>query len=124
MIGLILLTRFMHVVVRGRVINLSSAVFCKEKKWSSFFPEIISSGISTMADVPMHMGTTRKMSYGSYNGKLSSVEGKTPFLIGVAGGTASGKVGLFFSRFRETIKLNGGPKTFVTKFSRKNDSKH
>lgn len=26
------------------------------------------------------------------NGKLSVTEGKTPFLIGVAGGTASGKV--------------------------------
>lgn len=27
-----------------------------------------------------------------YNGKINGVEGKTPFLIGVAGGTASGKV--------------------------------
>nr|CAD7446725.1 unnamed protein product [Timema bartmani] len=28
-----------------------------------------------------------------FNGKINGVEGKTPFLIGVAGGTASGKVG-------------------------------
>ena len=27
-----------------------------------------------------------------FNGKLNATEGKTPFLIGVAGGTASGKV--------------------------------
>lgn len=27
-----------------------------------------------------------------YNAKMNGVEGKTPFLIGVAGGTASGKV--------------------------------
>nr|CAD7267036.1 unnamed protein product [Timema shepardi] len=26
-----------------------------------------------------------------FNGKINGVEGKTPFLIGVAGGTASGK---------------------------------
>lgn len=31
------------------------------------------------------------MSVNRFNGKLSSMEGKTPFLIGVAGGTASGK---------------------------------
>lgn len=90
--------------VRARVPNnlsiLSGAnratVIRREKQCSSFFPEIIKSGISTMADVSIHMGTTRKMSYGSYNGKLSGVEGKTPFLIGVSGGTASGKVSLFF----------------------------
>lgn len=28
--------------------------------------------------------------------KMNGVEGKTPFLIGVAGGTASGKVGVMF----------------------------
>lgn len=28
-----------------------------------------------------------------FNGKVNGIEGKTPFLIGVAGGTASGKVG-------------------------------
>jgi hypothetical protein len=28
--------------------------------------------------------------------KMNGVEGKTPFLIGVAGGTASGKVGIMF----------------------------
>ncbi|XP_015605821.1 probable uridine-cytidine kinase isoform X2 [Cephus cinctus] len=44
----------------------------------------------TMADVSMNMGITRKMSFG-FNGKLNGVEGKTPFLIGVSGGTASGK---------------------------------
>lgn len=32
------------------------------------------------------------MSVQRFNGKLSTVEGKTPFLIGVSGGTASGKV--------------------------------
>ncbi|KAL1138755.1 hypothetical protein AAG570_008817 [Ranatra chinensis] len=31
------------------------------------------------------------MSSTRFNGKISSIEGKTPFLIGVAGGTASGK---------------------------------
>ncbi|KAK9499093.1 hypothetical protein O3M35_003604 [Rhynocoris fuscipes] len=31
------------------------------------------------------------MSVQRFNGKISSVEGKTPFLIGVSGGTASGK---------------------------------
>ncbi|XP_033229330.1 uridine-cytidine kinase isoform X2 [Belonocnema kinseyi] len=85
--------------VRARVPNSLSilcranraTVLCREKKCFLFFPEIIKSGISTMADVSIHMGTTRKMSYGSYNGKLSGVEGKTPFLIGVSGGTASGK---------------------------------
>lgn len=29
---------------------------------------------------------------GKFNGKVNGIEGKTPFLIGVAGGTASGKV--------------------------------
>lgn len=29
---------------------------------------------------------------GRYNGRINGVEGKSPFLIGVAGGTASGKV--------------------------------
>lgn len=27
-----------------------------------------------------------------FNGKVNGIEGKTPFLIGVGGGTASGKV--------------------------------
>lgn len=45
----------------------------------------------TMADMPANVGTTRKMSFG-INGKLNGIEGKTPFLIGVSGGTASGKV--------------------------------
>lgn len=51
----------------------------------------------TMADVSMNigntigMGTSRKMSCG-LNGKMNGIEGKTPFLIGVSGGTASGKV--------------------------------
>jgi len=31
---------------------------------------------------------------GRFNGKMNGMEGKTPFLIGVAGGTASGKVSL------------------------------
>ena len=72
-----------------------ATVFC-EKEEFFLSSEIIFSRISTMADVPMHMGCTRKMSYGSYNGKMSGVEGKTPFLIGVSGGTASGKVSRFF----------------------------
>ncbi|XP_043275057.1 uridine-cytidine kinase isoform X2 [Venturia canescens] len=49
---------------------------------------------STMADVTMSngngMGTSRKMSI-NLNGKSNGAEGKTPFLIGVSGGTASGK---------------------------------
>lgn len=49
-----------------------------------------------MADVALNMGTTRKMSFG-LNGKLNGVEGKTPFLIGVSGGTASGKVSSDFT---------------------------
>ncbi|XP_011304648.1 LOW QUALITY PROTEIN: probable uridine-cytidine kinase [Fopius arisanus] len=43
-----------------------------------------------MADVPMNMGPNRKMSFGFTN-KLNGIEGKTPFLIGVSGGTASGE---------------------------------
>ncbi|XP_014232428.2 probable uridine-cytidine kinase isoform X1 [Trichogramma pretiosum] len=43
-----------------------------------------------MADITINMGTTRKLSMG-INGKLNGVEAKTPFLIGVSGGTASGK---------------------------------
>ncbi|XP_063974205.1 uridine-cytidine kinase isoform X1 [Diachasmimorpha longicaudata] len=43
-----------------------------------------------MADVPMNMGSNRKMSFG-FSNKLNGIEGKTPFLIGVSGGTASGK---------------------------------
>ncbi|XP_011340130.1 probable uridine-cytidine kinase isoform X2 [Ooceraea biroi] len=43
-----------------------------------------------MADIPTNVGVTRKMSFG-INGKLNGVECKTPFLIGVSGGTASGK---------------------------------
>ncbi|XP_077268285.1 uridine-cytidine kinase isoform X2 [Temnothorax americanus] len=43
-----------------------------------------------MADMPANMSVTRKMSFG-INGKLNGVESKTPFLIGVSGGTASGK---------------------------------
>jgi hypothetical protein len=44
-----------------------------------------------MADIPINMSVTRKMSFG-INGKLNGIECKTPFLIGVSGGTASGKV--------------------------------
>lgn len=44
-----------------------------------------------MAYMSINSGTTRKMSFG-FNGKMNGVEGKTPFLIGVSGGTASGKV--------------------------------
>lgn len=44
-----------------------------------------------MADVSMKMVTNRKMSFG-FSNKLNGVETKTPFLIGVSGGTASGKV--------------------------------
>lgn len=51
-----------------------------------------------MADMPTNIGTTRKMSFG-INGKLNGVEGKTPFLIGVSGGTASGKVFLLFLHY-------------------------
>ncbi|KYN40453.1 putative uridine-cytidine kinase [Trachymyrmex septentrionalis] len=43
-----------------------------------------------MADMPANVGIIRKMSFG-INGKLNGVESKTPFLIGVSGGTASGK---------------------------------
>jgi len=47
----------------------------------------------TMADLPSNVGITRKMSYTfGINGKFNGVESKTPFLIGVSGGTASGKV--------------------------------
>lgn len=37
------------------------------------------------------MGETCKYN----NGRINGMEGKTPFLIGVAGGTASGKVCVF-----------------------------
>ncbi|XP_029169433.1 uridine-cytidine kinase isoform X3 [Nylanderia fulva] len=43
-----------------------------------------------MADMSTNVAITRKMSFG-INGKLNGVESKTPFLIGVSGGTASGK---------------------------------
>ena len=45
----------------------------------------------TTADMSMNIVTPRKMSFG-INGKLNGLESKTPFLIGVSGGTASGKV--------------------------------
>ncbi|XP_033363574.1 uridine-cytidine kinase isoform X2 [Bombus vosnesenskii] len=53
----------------------------------------VSEGLSkslTMADMSMNIVTSRKMSFG-INGKLNGIESKTPFLIGVSGGTASGK---------------------------------
>lgn len=43
-----------------------------------------------MADISTNMGITRKMSFG-INSKFNGIESKTPFLIGVSGGTASGK---------------------------------
>ncbi|XP_044016809.1 uridine-cytidine kinase-like isoform X1 [Aphidius gifuensis] len=43
-----------------------------------------------MADVPLKMVTNRKISF-NFPNKLNGVEPKTPFLIGVSGGTASGK---------------------------------
>ncbi|CAG5078773.1 Similar to Uck: Uridine-cytidine kinase (Drosophila melanogaster) [Cotesia congregata] len=48
--------------------------------------------LKAMADVPIIDlgGMSRKMSYG-FNNPFNGVEGKTPFLIGVSGGTASGK---------------------------------
>lgn len=51
--------------------------------------------------------TPLDVSCNKYNGKIkiNGIEGKTPFLIGVAGGTASGKVS-FFSydiRYRRSI---------------------
>ncbi|XP_076654558.1 uridine-cytidine kinase isoform X1 [Halictus rubicundus] len=45
---------------------------------------------TTMADMSMNNIAPRKMSFG-INGKLNGLENKTPFLIGVSGGTASGK---------------------------------
>ncbi|XP_026669667.1 probable uridine-cytidine kinase isoform X3 [Ceratina calcarata] len=45
---------------------------------------------STMADMSMNIVTPRKMSFG-ISGKLNGLDSKTPFLIGVSGGTASGK---------------------------------
>lgn len=54
-----------------------------------------------MADMSMNIVTPRKMSFG-INGKLNGLESKTPFLIGVSGGTASGKVSntLFYIFFK------------------------
>ncbi|XP_031849534.1 uridine-cytidine kinase isoform X2 [Nomia melanderi] len=43
-----------------------------------------------MADMSVNNVAPRKMSFG-INGKLNGLEHKTPFLIGVSGGTASGK---------------------------------
>lgn len=54
-------------------------------------------GIKKMADGSMNVCVSRKMSFG-INGKLNGVEGKTPFLIGVSGGTASGKASLLLRR--------------------------
>ncbi|XP_070159293.1 uridine-cytidine kinase isoform X2 [Polyergus mexicanus] len=45
---------------------------------------------NNMADMSTNVGITRKMSFG-INGKFNGIESKTPFLIGVSGGTASGK---------------------------------
>lgn len=55
--------------------------------------------IVKMADTPINLCASRKMSFG-INGKLNGVEvfSKTPFLIGVSGGTASGKVNYVYSR--------------------------
>lgn len=44
-----------------------------------------------MANMLMNIDGSRKMSF-DVNGKLNGLESKTPFLIGVSGGTASGKV--------------------------------
>ncbi|XP_051153330.1 uridine-cytidine kinase isoform X2 [Leptopilina boulardi] len=73
--------------------NSSATLFCKEKQYilTTSLNIINRSEFLIMADVPLHMGNPRRMSYGSYNGKMSGVESKTPFLIGVSGGTASGK---------------------------------
>lgn len=41
-----------------------------------------------------------------FNGKVNGIEGKTPFLIGVGGGTASGKVHFFISHIFLTQTAN------------------
>ncbi|XP_012176138.1 uridine-cytidine kinase isoform X2 [Bombus affinis] len=51
---------------------------------------LTSAGIIRVIDMSMNIVTSRKMSFG-INGKLNGIENKTPFLIGVSGGTASGK---------------------------------
>lgn len=46
----------------------------------------------------------KRIDIAKYNGKMNGIEGKTPFLIGVAGGTASGKVKNFSNyRGRSTL---------------------
>ncbi|XP_076380274.1 uridine-cytidine kinase isoform X2 [Megalopta genalis] len=61
--------------------SLSSTQFLIRKQIQKF---------ATMADMPINSIAPRKMSFG-INGKLNGLENKTPFLIGVSGGTASGK---------------------------------
>ncbi|XP_046412175.1 uridine-cytidine kinase isoform X4 [Neodiprion fabricii] len=56
----------------------------------SFMNRHVVQSVRKMADGTMNLCASRKMSFG-INGRLNGVEGKTPFLIGVSGGTASGK---------------------------------
>lgn len=99
--------------------NSSATLFCKEKQYilTTSLNIINRSEFLIMADVPLHMGNPRRMSYGSYNGKMSGVESKTPFLIGVSGGTASGKVSLFSFlfdiHFYASVKIKMTSDTFL-----------
>lgn len=56
---------------------------------------------------------------GRYNGRINGVEGKSPFLIGVAGGTASGKVWLnviYSNIMLWLIRLRWDLQMFLTQF--------
>lgn len=48
--------------------------------------------MSDNSDVKEISADIKRIDITKYNCKMNGIEGKTPFLIGVAGGTASGKV--------------------------------
>lgn len=52
-----------------------------------------------MADRPAYSsnGVDNTNGHKKFSVKMNGMEGKTPFLIGVAGGTASGKVNFLFT---------------------------
>lgn len=48
----------------------------------------------------------KRIDISRYNTKMNGIEGKTPFLIGVAGGTASGKVCLKYNYCTKNMSNN------------------
>lgn len=64
--------------------------------------------MNEQGDVKDICADIKRIDISRYNGKMNGVEGKTPFLIGVAGGTASGKVMklIYYEMFSVLFILN------------------